>query len=250
MSDWAREYFERGYAQRWGLPPMSEKIRHETDGLWGCLQLTTGARVADLGCGHGRHALALAARGADVVGVDSSVTLLDEARRSGLEPGLPARWVRGDMRAVPLRSGLCDAVMVLDAFGFFEGEEEHEQVLTEAARLLRAGGHLALKVVNGSPILADFRKADRQERDGVVVTVSRTLTRAPARMIEHLSINGARGEGKYERRQRLYRVNEIWAAANRAGFAIVGTFADASGVAFDPETSLAMWVIGQRAPAV
>ena len=243
---WAREYFERGYAQRWGLPPVTERIRQEADGVWALCQLTPGAHVVDLGCGHGRHALALAARGAIVVGVDASVALLDEARRLTGEMRFSARWVRADLRRVPFQSGTVDAVVSIDAFGFFELEDENQQVLREAARVLRPGGGLALKVVNGSPILADFRRAERQDRDGVVVTVERTLSLAPARMVERLVVSGPRGSGRYERRQRLYGADEMTAAARDAGFTITGLFADAAGAAFESATSPAIWLIARR----
>lgn len=246
MSDWTGEYFERGYAQRWGPLPVTDNVRRETSHLWSRLQLRSRARVVDLGCGNGRYALAFAEHGADVVGVDSAVTLLLEAKRRGSELGLPAHWVLGDMRDVPLRPESCDAVVVMDAFGFFEGEDENERVLAEAARVLVPGGCLALKVVNGEPILASFRHADREERDGVVVGISRTLTLEPARMIERVSISGSRGNGQYERRQRLYRADELSAGAKRVGFTIAGVFADAYGARFEPTTSPSMWVISQR----
>ena len=44
------------------------------------LGLETGERVLDVGCGPGRHALALARRGIDVVGVDLSEEFITLAR--------------------------------------------------------------------------------------------------------------------------------------------------------------------------
>ena len=249
MSDWTRDYFERGYAQRWGLLTVTEQIRRETRSLWERFQLRSDARVVDLGCGHGRYALAFAERGATVVGVDSAVNLLLHARRFGLERGLHARWVRGDMCGIPLRSGFFDAALIMDAYGFFDTEDENEGVLVEAARLLVPGGCLVMKVVNGGPILASFRTADREERDGTVVTISRTLALQPARMIERVSISGSRGNGQYERRQRLYRAEELSGAANRAGLSVVGVFEDAHGARFEPAVSPTMWVVGQRGSA-
>lgn len=119
--------------------------------------------------------------------------------------------------------------------------------MSEAARVLAPGGGLALKVVNGEPILANFRRADREERDDVVVAISRTLTSEPARMIERLSISGSRGNGRYQRRQRLYRADELLASARRAGLTAVDVFADAHGAMFEPATSPSMWMIAKRA---
>src|SRR5215471_12064359 len=209
---WAREYFERGYAQRWGLPPVSDRVRFETKGLWDQLQLTGGAWVLDLGCGHGRHALALAERGARVVGMDFTETLLTQAKRLGADLELPSHWLRGDMRESPLRSEFFAGAILIDAFGFFETDEENEAVLGEVRRLLAPCGRIGLKVVNGAPILAAFRETDREEREGVVVTISRRLALEPARMTEKVIVTGLRGNGEYERHQRLYTSDEMHGA--------------------------------------
>lgn len=250
MPDWSSHYFEHGYEQRWGVLPVTAQVRRDTACLWDRLELGPRARVADCGCGHGRYALAFAERGATVFGVDSSGSLLGQAKRLGSDAGISAEWVRSDLRDVALRSGSCDAVVVMDAFGFFEAEDENERVLAEGARILVPGGGLVLKVVNGAPILASFRHEDHEERDGVVVTLSRSLTGGPPRMIERVSISGSRGDGQYERRQRLYRAEELTAAAKGVGFAIVDVFADACGAMFDPATSPSMWVILRRAHEV
>src|SRR5262245_21838706 len=220
MPDWTREYFEQGYAQRWGLPAPSDQVRLQAGGLWNLLQLSPTSRVIDIGCGHGRHALALAERGPKVLGLDFAVALLKRARHLAAELRTQVHWIRGDMRRLPFRSGCADAALMMDAFGFFD--TEHEAVLQEAARILMTGRRLVLKVVNGGPILDAFRETDREERDGVVVSVSSTLTRDPPRMTQRISVSGPRGQGEYERRQRLYRVEELCAALEHAGLAIVG----------------------------
>ena len=246
MPDWAREYFERGYAQRWGLLAPADGVRLEAAGLWTLLRLSPTCRIIDIGCGHGKHALALAERGSEVIGLDFAVTLLHRARQLAAERRTRVRLVRGDMRRLPFRSGCADAAIVMDAFGFFDTEEEHHAVLREAARVVRTGGRLALKVVNGGLVLDDFRETEREERDGVVVLVSNTLAFDPPRMTQRISVSGSRGQGEYERRQRLYRVDELRAALEQAGFSVVGVFAGPDGTPFEPAVSSAMWIVGQR----
>ena len=195
MPDWTREYFERGYAQRWGLPAPQIMCGWRPPAV-DLLQLSPTSRIIDIGCGHGRHALALAERGAEVIGLDFAVALLNRARHLAAELRTRVRWIRGDMRRLPFRSGCADAAIVMDAFGFFDTEEEHEAVLREAARVVTTGGRLALKVVNGGPVLDDFRETEREERDGVVVSVSNTLTFDPPRMTQRISVSGSRGQGE------------------------------------------------------
>ena len=197
MADWTRDYFERGYAQRWGLQAPSDQVRQEAAGLWNLLQLSEPCRVIDIGCGHGRHALALAERGAAIVGLDFSVALLDRARQLSAERPARVRWIRGDMRRLPFRSGCAGAAIVIDALGFFDTEEEHRAVLLEASRVVTIGGRLALKVVNGGLVLDDFREAACEEREGVVVSVSNTLTLDPPRLTQRIRVSGTRGQGEY-----------------------------------------------------
>jgi len=246
MPDWTRDYFERGYAQRWGLPAPSDQVRREAAGLWTLLQLSPTSRVIDIGCGHGRHALPLAERGAEVVGLDFASALLNRARQLAAELRTEVPWIRGDMRRLPFRSGCADAAIVMDAFGFFDTEQEHEAVLREAARVVTIGGRLVLKVVNGGPVLDDFRETAREERDGVVVLVSNTLALDPPRMTQRISVSGGRGRGEYERRQRLYRVEEVRAALEHVGFSVMGVCADPYGSPFDQTVQSTMWIVGQR----
>lgn len=246
MPDWTCEYFERGYPQRWGLAAPSDQVRLEANGLSNLLQLSSTSRAIDIGCGHGRHAIALAERGANVIGLDFSAALLDRARQLASELHTRVRWIRGDMRRLPFRSACAGGAIVLDAFGFFDTEEENQAVLQEAARVLTTGGRLGLKVVNGGPVLASFRERDRQERQGTVVSISRTLTLHPPRMTERISISGSRGSGEYERRQRLYRVEDLRAALEAAGFVVVDVFAGPDGTPFKPTTSSTIWIVGQR----
>src|SRR5437016_14512065 len=73
------------------------------------LELTAGMRVLDVGCGPGRHSLALARRGFTVVGVDISETFVRLARQAAEAEGLPATFVRADARAMSFAGEFDDA---------------------------------------------------------------------------------------------------------------------------------------------
>jgi len=55
------------------------------------LKIPAGSRVLDVGCGVGRWSRLLAARGANVTGVDISSTMIEEARRRALREGVADR---------------------------------------------------------------------------------------------------------------------------------------------------------------
>jgi len=88
-----------------------------------------------------------------------------------------------------------------------------------------------------APILADFRGSDTEEREGAVVTISRTLSMEPPRIRENIVVSGSRGNGEYERRQRLYRSEEIYRMVEDAGFSVLGVFSSANGTPFESAIS-------------
>ena len=177
MADWTRDYFERGYAQRWGLQspsrsgpaggrrsvelaPAVRAVPRHRYWLW-----PWAARARPCGTrSRGRWPRLLSGTpgsGATTLGGTSGSGSLDTWRYASAAFSIRMRG----------------AAIVIDALGFFDTEEEHEAVLREAARVVTIGGRLALKVVNGGPVLDDFRETACEERDGVLVSVSNTGTR-------------------------------------------------------------------------
>jgi SAM-dependent methyltransferase len=77
----------------YGMPGFYNRAIHFTQRLalapW--LRVDAGTRVLDVGCGVGRWSRLLAARGAEVTGVDLSPTMIGEARRRAAAAGLAGR---------------------------------------------------------------------------------------------------------------------------------------------------------------
>ena len=75
-------------------------------------------RVLDLGCGTGNHAIRLARRGHDVLGLDLSTEQLAIARRKAARGRTPIRFVAEDMRSFDLGSTFDTAICMFGAFGY------------------------------------------------------------------------------------------------------------------------------------
>jgi SAM-dependent methyltransferase len=121
----------------------------EVDALVAALDLSPGQRILDVGCGPGRHALELAGRGFQVVGIDISSTFIDLAR-DGAPEG--ASFVVGDARRMDFDSEF-DAVISLcqGAFGLAGGPGSDHEVMDPNGAILerivaaaRPGGGVAL----------------------------------------------------------------------------------------------------------
>jgi 2-polyprenyl-3-methyl-5-hydroxy-6-metoxy-1,4-benzoquinol methylase len=77
----------------YGMPEFYNRMIHYCQHLaldpW--IDVTAGARVLDVGCGVGRWSSLLAARGAQVTGVDLSPTMIDQANRRANAGGVATR---------------------------------------------------------------------------------------------------------------------------------------------------------------
>lgn len=122
----------------------------EVDSLLELLGLAPGAKVLDLCCGPGRHALELSRRGYAVTGVDRTDSYLSEARSRAETEGLNTRFVHADMREFR-KAGCYDGVInMFTSFGLFEDQDDDRRVLANIRDSLRPGGVLVMELV-GSP---------------------------------------------------------------------------------------------------
>src|SRR6476659_3894861 len=76
---------------------IAESMRESGEALVRGLGITKGLKVLDLGCGDGTTALPAARLGADVLGVDIAMNLVDAGNRRAKEMGLTnCRFQEGD----------------------------------------------------------------------------------------------------------------------------------------------------------
>jgi len=120
----------------------------EVDGIEKILHLKPGSRILDLACGAGRHAIELAKRGYEVVGVDLSEALLKEARAAARRERAKVAFVRGDMRLLPYVREFDAVINMFTSFGYFETVAEDLKVLRRVARALKPRGKFLMERFN------------------------------------------------------------------------------------------------------
>jgi len=104
-----------------------------------------GKAVLDLGCAGGFMAEALAARGAQVTGIDPAADAIAAARTHAAAQGIDVKYDIGVGEALPYADSAFDAVVCVDVL---EHVTDVGQVCQEVARTLKPGGLFLFDTIN------------------------------------------------------------------------------------------------------
>jgi SAM-dependent methyltransferase len=233
MMPWWKVYFNELYLRMFGTILTPERTAQEVAGVLTLLDLKPGARILDLCCGQGRHAVPLSRAGFRVTGLDRSDYLLGQAQQAADQAGAEVQWVRGDMRRLPWEGQFDACLNLFTAFGYFEDEAENQEVLHQVGRALRPGGKFFLDVSNRDYYLLrlwpnGWRRHGRavilEETDFDPITCRFTMTFTWA--------EGARWES-LQHSVRHYTAPELAGMLDRAGLAPIEYYGDFDGEEFD-----------------
>jgi SAM-dependent methyltransferase len=152
MAQWFETLFDESYVAFYEELQDREVAAEDAEFVERALALSAGARMLDLGCGFGRHAVSLALRGYRVTGLDLSRPLLHIARDLAKECGVEVEWVARDMRELRGLDSFDACVSLYTVFGYFD-DDSNEKVLREVFQILRPGGLFLLDVSNPLALL-------------------------------------------------------------------------------------------------
>jgi SAM-dependent methyltransferase len=185
--------------------------------LLDALGLEAGELVLDVGCGPGRHALALARRGIEVVGVDLSEDFVGLARDAAAAEDVPARFDVADVRDLAYDAEF-DAVICLcqGGFGLLGGRDE-PRAMERIVAALRPAGRLALTAFS-----AAFATRFLEEGE--------TFDPATGVLHERATVRNEDGaEQLFDLWTTCFTARELELLAERAGLDVVGVHGVAPG---------------------
>jgi SAM-dependent methyltransferase len=217
---WFEEIFDEDYLRT--LPFLTpQATQAEAKFVADAVAVSAGAQLLDLGCGYGRHAMELAARGFHVVGLDSSLPLLlrgaDEAQRRGLS----INFVHGDMRELTFDSQFDAAYCLFSTFGYFD-DETNKKTAQNVARALKPGARFVVEVLNRDYLIQDLPTRVWWEGDGCVVLEEVDFNYFSSRIVSNRSVVFDDGRQlEQEISIRAYSLHELGKLLHAAGFRVL-----------------------------
>ena len=131
---------------------LQARTDREVQGVIRLLALKSGDRILDCPCGYGRHSIALAQRGFEVVGSDINSEMLAPAlqRSAGMDN---ISFVKENMQDVSYQEEFDGVINLFFSFGFFETDEENNDVVRRFYNSLKPGGRFLMHTDVNVPYL-------------------------------------------------------------------------------------------------
>jgi SAM-dependent methyltransferase len=217
---WFVDLFDEDYLRT--LPFLTpQATQAEAEFVIEAMQLAPGAQVLDVGCGYGRHAMELAARGFHVVGLDMSTPLLVRGGEEAHRRGLTINFIRGDMRELDFENQFDAAYSLFSTFGYFD-DETNKKTLQNIARALKPGGKVLIEILNRDYVIADLPTRVWWEGDGCVVLEEVELNYFSSRIQVNRSVVFDDGRQlEQEISVRAYSLHEVGKLMHAAGFRVL-----------------------------
>ncbi|KAA9340065.1 class I SAM-dependent methyltransferase [Adhaeribacter soli] len=142
------------------------------DNLLDHLHPKPDAKILDLACGKGRHAIYLNQKGYHVTGIDLSPQSIAVAKESENER---LHFAVHDMREV-FRPNEFDFVLNLfTSYGYFASETENVVALKAIAESVKPGGKLVIDFLNAEKVVAHLVKEETKTIEGVTFHITRHM---------------------------------------------------------------------------
>ncbi len=217
---WFVDLFDEDYLRT--LPFLTpQATQSEAEFVIDAMGLSPGAQVLDVGCGYGRHAMELAARGYHVVGLDLSTPLLVRGGEEAHRRGLSINFIRGDMRELDFDGQFDAAYCLFSTFGYFD-DETNKKTVANVARALKPGGRVLIEILNRDYVIADLPTRVWWEGDGCVVLEEVELNYFSSRIQVNRSVVFDDGRQlEQEISVRAYSLHEVGKLMHAAGFRVL-----------------------------
>lgn len=198
------------------------------------LRVDPPARLLDLGCGPGRHSVALARLGFRVTGVDRTTRYLNSARDRASTAAVDIEFVQASILEFRRSDAFDGAVSLLSSFGYFADRDDDLRVLQNIYASLKPGAAAAVDLMGKEIIGRIFQPTDWQELpNGRCWLQKREVLPGWEKMRIHWIFMGAGDRKEFTFEHRIYSGIELAEMMRRAGFSQAAIYGGLDGRPYD-----------------
>lgn len=241
-SNWYKNWFDSPYYDLLYKNRDEKEASAFIDRLVAVLKMPTAARVLDLACGKGRHAIQLANKGFPVTGIDLSARNISLAKEAVSEENL--LFYTHDMRKA-LTFGLFDYVFnIFTSFGYFETDEEHLKSLQNVSTALRSEGIFVLDFLNAPLIKTQAPSEEIKQQGRLKFNIKKQIQKG--RIVKGIRFRYLGRKHYFEESVRLFTLQDFEALFAKADLEIIAKYGNYELQPYDPQTSVRLILVAKK----
>lgn len=177
------------------------------------------ARMLDIACGRGRHAIYLNKLGYDVTGIDLATANISFARQFENER---LHFFTHDMRDLMYINYFDVAWNIFTSFGYFDTERDHIKALKAFRKGLKAGGLLVLDYFNRDKIVQQLKPHEMKTIGGMSFDIHKFIENN--KVIKRIEFSSDTHNFNYQEEVNLFSLSDFKRMFDASGFEIVQIF--------------------------
>lgn len=189
------------------------------DNLSAYLKPALNARILDIACGRGRHAVYLNKKGYDVTGIDLSEQNIKYAQQFEQKN---LHFLVHDMRKLAFINYFDFALNLFTSFGYFDTEKEHISALKAFRKGLKADGTLVLDYFNTEKIIKNLTQQEIKTLEGIEFHLHKFV--AEGKIIKHINFEHKGKAYAFEERVQAFTLIDFERMLEKSGLRIEKTF--------------------------
>ena len=218
---WFHNWFNSPYYHILYKKRDEEEAEHFIDNLCSYLKPPAEARMLDIACGRGRHAIYLNKKEYDVTGIDLSFGSINFAQQ--LE-NKKLHFLVHDMR-YPFYINYFDfAFNLFTSFGYFDTDREHINALKSFKKSLKKDGILVLDYMNSQKIINHLVERETKEIDNVTFHISRMVENG--KIVKTIDFEHKKKSYYFKEEVKDYKLDDFKRLYDEAGLSIKAIFGD------------------------
>lgn len=243
--EWWQTFFDPLIARVMFTPDRLKRTPLECDFMERALRIRPPAKLLDLACGIGRHAVEFARRGYEVTGIDATSGYLARARREAKRKRVQVQFAHSELLRIPFRETFDAAYSFYTSFGYYRRESDNLRAMRAIARALRPGGRVLIDTVNRDWFVVNRMKQLWYDYGDFILLENLDFDERRNRTLSTWIIAAGRVRKVYKHSEHIYDRRDLAALMRRAGLVPVRAFGNYKGEPLSPKRNRLV-LVGQR----